>query len=52
MSGLTQALLPKDKLMKDLRSGMSEAQYNTLSKEFLYKTILTFKEDTNFTISC
>jgi len=52
MSELTNSILPKEKLMKDVWSGLSEKQYSSLSKQFLLKTELVSKENESFKIEC
>jgi len=52
MIGLTNRNLPKEKMMKDIWSGLSEKQYESLSKQFLLKTELVSKENESFKISC
>jgi len=52
MSELTNSILPKDKLMKDIWAGLSENEYASLSKQFSLKTELVSKENESFKIDC
>ena len=52
MSEITGSMLPKENFMKDIWSGLTIEQYDSLSAQFLFKTELVSKENENFKISC
>jgi hypothetical protein len=52
ISELTNSILPKDKLMKDIWTELSKKEYESLSKQFLLKTELVSKENESFKVDC
>ncbi|TMP75617.1 hypothetical protein [Pseudoalteromonas sp. S1608] len=52
MKGFTDNILPHEKTMRDIWSGLTDKQYTSLSKAFFIKTELVSKENESFTIDC